>query len=156
MNIVYSQRLWKLILAAMMVPLALIAFWPSPVDQPVSGTLSAVLDYLHHHGVPQWINYRFVEASANVVLFLPLGIVGTLAFPGKAWWQIGSLGLLVSGCIELGQLLFLHDRFSSPVDIMTNTLGAFLGTLLVRLLIKRGGVRRLSATDPSESLKQQD
>lgn len=156
MKILHSQRFWQLVLVAMMVPLALIAFWPSPVDQPVSGTLSAVLNYLHKHGVPHWINYQFVEASANVALFLPLGIAGTLAFSGKTWWQVGSLGLLVSGCIELGQLLFLHDRFSSPVDIMTNTSGAFLGTLLVRLLTKRGGVRRLSATDPSESVKHQD
>lgn len=41
--------------------------------------------------------------------------------------------MLVSGCIELGQLLFLHDRFASPSDIVTNTSGAVIGVLVTAL-----------------------
>ncbi|MFC8522006.1 VanZ family protein [Pseudarthrobacter sp. NPDC057230] len=117
----------------MLIPLALIAFWPSPVDQPVSGQLTAALHFLHRHGVPGWFNYKFLEAAANVVLFVPLGFVGRLAFPNKRWWQIGAFGLLVSGCIELGQLMFLHERFASSSDIVTNTLGAVIGALVAGL-----------------------
>ncbi|MDQ0731119.1 VanZ family protein [Arthrobacter sp. B1I2] len=117
----------------MFIPLALIAFWPSPVDQPVSGQLSVVLQFLHRHGIPWWFNYQFVEAAANVLLFIPVGFVGSLAFPAKRWWQIGAFGLLISGCIELGQLLFLHERFASPSDIVTNTSGAVIGALLAAL-----------------------
>lgn len=117
----------------MLIPLALVAFWPSPVDKPVSGQLTAVLHFLHGHGVPAWFNYKFVEAAANVVLFVPVGFVSALAFPEKRLWQIGALGLLVSGCIELGQLLLLHDRFASPSDIVTNTSGAVIGVLLAAL-----------------------
>ena len=124
---------------AMVVPLVLIAFWPTPVDQPVSGQLSAVLAFLHRHGIPTWLNYRFVEAAANVVLFTPVGFVAALAFPAKRWWQIGAFGLLVSGCIELGQLLFLHDRFASPSDTVTNTSGAVIGALLAALVIHKRG-----------------
>jgi glycopeptide antibiotics resistance protein len=120
----------------MLIPLALVAFWPSPVDQPVSGQLGAVLHFLHRHGFPGWFNYKFVEAGTNVFLFVPVGFVGSLAFPEKCWWQIGAFGLLVSGCIELGQLLFLHGRFASQSDIVTNTSGALIGALLAALAVQ--------------------
>lgn len=127
-----NQRLWQAVLAAMMVPLALIAFWPSPVDQPVQGQLASVLAYLHRHGTPAWFNYSFMEAAANVALFIPLGLVSSLSFPKNAWWLIGSLGFAFSCFIELGQLLFLNDRFASLSDVVTNTGGAFMGALLAR------------------------
>ncbi|WP_235010215.1 VanZ family protein [Arthrobacter sp. SLBN-112] len=106
------------------------------MDQPVSGQLSAVLQFLHRNGMPRWFNYQFVEAAANVVLFVPVGFVGALAFTEKRWWQIWAFGLLISGCIELGQLLFLHNRFASPSDIMTNTAGAVIGSLLAALAVQ--------------------
>ncbi|WP_426228557.1 VanZ family protein [Pseudarthrobacter sp. DSP2-3-2b1] len=111
----------------MLVPLALVAFWPVPVDQPLQGKLASLLRFLHAHGIPAWLNYKFVEASANVLLFIPMGLVASLAFVEKRWWQIGSFGLLVSGVMELGQLLFLHHRFASPLDLVTNTCGAVIG-----------------------------
>lgn len=141
----YNQILWRAVLVAMLVPLALIAFWPSPVDQPVHGELSSVLHFLHAHGIPVWFNYQFVEASANVVLFIPFGAVATLAYRKKYWWQIGILGLMVSGCIELGQLLFLHNRFASMQDVVTNTSGALIGALLAVYTLKRLKAHRLSA-----------
>ncbi|MEO5314974.1 VanZ family protein [Pseudarthrobacter sp. CC12] len=118
------------------MPLALVAFWPTPVDQPVSGQLALVLNFLHHHGIPRWFNYDLVERSANFGLFLPVGFVAALAFPTKRWWQIGAFGMLVSGCIELGQLLFLHDRFASPSDIVTNTSGAVTGALVAAMAVQ--------------------
>ncbi|MDQ0118085.1 glycopeptide antibiotics resistance protein [Pseudarthrobacter defluvii] len=137
MRIVNSHRLWQVILAAMVVPLAFVAFWPAPVDRPVSGQLTSVLNFLHLYGIPRWFNYNFVEASANVGLFLPVGFVAALAFPTKRWWQIGAFGMLVSDCIELGQLLFLHNRFASPSDVMTNTSGAVIGALVAALATKK-------------------
>ncbi|WP_258806265.1 VanZ family protein [Pseudarthrobacter sp. NS4] len=130
-----------------MVPLALIAFWPSPVDEPIQGLLARILRFLHRNGIPDWFSYRFVEASANVALFIPIGFVSSLAFPKKAWWRIGAFGLLISGFIELGQLLFLHDRFASPGDLVTNASGAVIGGLLAIVALKKVQVRRLSATD---------
>lgn len=130
----------------MLVPLAFVAFWPTPVDEPMAGTLAAILDFLHRHGIPAWFNHKLIEASANVALFLPLGFVGALAFPNKHWWQIGAIGLLISGCVELGQLLFLHNRFASPIDLMTNTTGGIVGALLATAAIKSQG-RHLPAAD---------
>ena len=134
MRLFDNYRLWQLVLAAMAIPLALIAFWPSPVDKPVSRQISWVLTFLHHHGIPNWFDYGTVESSANVVMFVPVGFAAALAFPSKHWLQIGAFGLLVSGCIELGQLLFLHDRFAALSDLATNTTGAMLGAAIASLL----------------------
>ena len=125
-----NPRFWRWVLAVMFIPLALIAFWPSPVDQPVQGQLADVLKFLHAHGIPAWFNYQFVEAAANVALFIPFGAVASLAYPKKYVWQIGIFGLIASSCIELGQLLFLHNRFASLQDVVTNTSGAVIGALL--------------------------
>jgi glycopeptide antibiotics resistance protein len=132
-----NRRQWRWVLIAMLVPLALVAYWPSPVDEPVQGELAATLAFLHAHGIPAWFNYKFVEASANVALFVPLGVVASLAYTDKRWWQIGAFGLIVSGCMELGQLLFLDNRLASPLDLVTNTGGAVMGALLVLAAIER-------------------
>jgi glycopeptide antibiotics resistance protein len=142
-----NYRLWRMVLIAMLVPLAFIAFWPSPVDQLVQGQLAAALNFLHRHGVPTWFNYKLVEASANVALFAPVGTVSSLAFPSWPWWKIGAFGLLISCCMELGQLLFLHDRFPSPLDLVTNTSGAVIGALLAAAALKQLQARRLPAAD---------
>lgn len=131
----------------MLIPLAFIAFWPTPVDEPIQGQLSRILKFLHRHGIPAWFNYNLVEESANVVMFIPLGFVGLLAFSNKTWWRIAAFGLLISACMELGQLLFLHERFASPSDLVTNTFGAILGAVVAAQVLKKLEVRRFSATD---------
>ncbi|WP_159827661.1 VanZ family protein [Arthrobacter sp. 9AX] len=131
----------------MLIPLAFIAFWPTPVDQPVQGQLATILQFLHRHGFPRWFNYKFVEAAANVALFIPVGFVSTLAFPDKTWWRISAFGLIISCCMELGQLLFLHNRFATPQDIVTNACGAVIGALLAAATLKKLQARRLSAAD---------
>jgi len=140
----------------MLVPLALIAFWPTPVDKPVSGELTAFLRAIHSLGFPRWINYAFVEETANVVLFIPLGSVAALAFSTKQWWQVAAFGMLVSGCMELGQQLFLHDRFASPSDVVTNTAGGVIGVLamgaIIRHLKRRQARRQLTMSLPEKTL----
>ncbi|MGO4473853.1 VanZ family protein [Arthrobacter sp. M-10] len=125
------------------VVLAFIAFWPTPVDKPAAGDLSLLLDLLHRNGIPEWINYGFVEASSNVLLFAPAGLLLALALRRKGWWQLLALGCAVSGTVELGQLLFLPHRFSSLQDILMNTLGVGLGLLLAAVL------KRLTLTEYS-------
>jgi glycopeptide antibiotics resistance protein len=145
-------QLWRKVFAAFLAMLACIGFWPSPVDKPVQGELFAVLGFLHNHGIPAWFNYAFVEAAANVVLFVPVGIVATLAFPDKPWWRIAALGLVVSGCMELGQQVFLSSRVASPLDLVTNTAGGVLGIALARALLrvlKRRQAQRLPELGPS-------
>ena len=128
--------LWVWLLAAYLAALALVGFWPTPVDAPAQGLLARTLSRLHAAGVPQWFDYNTVEAAANVLLFVPVGFVATVGFRGS-WWQTAAVGAFTSACVELGQLLFLQNRYPSLIDVATNTGGAMLGFLLARRFLSR-------------------
>jgi glycopeptide antibiotics resistance protein len=124
-------------MAAYLACLAAIGFWPSPVDKPIQGTLASVLRYLHHHGVPGWVNYHFVEASANIALFIPFGVLVAMSLPAVKWWRLVVLGALASICIEFGQLLFMVARFATLIDVLMNTAGALVGVGFARLILPK-------------------
>ncbi|WP_082924565.1 VanZ family protein [Paenarthrobacter nicotinovorans] len=128
---------WRIGLAAYLLVLAVVGFWPTPVDKPVAGTIGSVLGFLHHHGVPEWFGYHFLEMTANIGLFVPFGILVAMAIPEKGWWYAGGLGALTSLSVEAGQLIFITARFSSPIDLVTNSLGAVIGVAIVRLPAQR-------------------
>jgi len=112
------------------VVLALIAFWPTPVDRDASGTITAVLSRLHAHGVPRWVNYPLVEFSANIALFVPVGLLGVLLLGRGRWWMAVLAGFAASCAIELGQFVFLPARYATVVDVIANTSGAAGGAVL--------------------------
>lgn len=134
------------LLALYLSALAFVAFWPTPVDRPVAGRLRAALFALHHAGLPDLINYNFVEFSSNIVLFAPIGILAALAFPAFHRGRIVLSAFLASCCMELGQKLFLHDRFPSAMDIVANTAGAMLGVWVLGVAeewVREGGLDRV-------------
>ncbi|TSE14702.1 VanZ family protein [Arthrobacter sp. KBS0703] len=122
-----AERVTRVLLAVYLVGLAGVAFWPTPVDRPVAGRLQTVLFALHHAGLPVLINYNFVEFASNILMFAPIGALAALAFPAFHRGRIVLAGFLASCAMELGQLLFLHDRVPSAMDIVANTSGAILG-----------------------------
>lgn len=139
--------LHRWLLLGYFVALAFIAYWPTPVDKPVASDLVALLDFLHRHGIPEGVGYGFIEASANVLLFVPGGLLLSFTLPRRRWWQVLALGAAVSGAIELGQMLFLPHRFSSWQDILMNTLGIGVGLGLAGLL-RRLPQRRSALSEP--------
>jgi glycopeptide antibiotics resistance protein len=114
--------------------IAIITFWPTPVDAPAKGTIRDILTTLHDAGVPPQVNYSFVEIASNVVMFIPLGALIAALLPVNRWWAAVLLGSLGSCLIELTQLAFLPHRFASMVDIAANTAGALLGALLAEAI----------------------
>jgi glycopeptide antibiotics resistance protein len=132
-NLASKKTAWRMLLGLYLAALALIGFWPTPVDQPLQGTLGRLLAFLHQHGAAIWFNYHFVEAAANVLLFVPVGLTATLAFASKKQWQIALLGVCVSMSMELGQLIFLDRRFPSLLDVVTNAAGTVIGIHLAGL-----------------------
>jgi glycopeptide antibiotics resistance protein len=82
------------------------------------------------------------DVVANVALFVPLGFLYRLArppggrLPRQAAARVFALGLALSGVVECAQLLEA-DRFASPVDVLTNGLGALLGAWLHAALSAR-------------------
>ena len=79
-------------------------------------------------GVPQllWENFW------NVVLFIPLGLMGTVLMKKHPWLAV-VFGMLLSAGIELLQLLTHRGLFEFD-DIFHNTVGAAIGVGLYLLL----------------------
>lgn len=113
---------------------AFVVFWPSPVDKPVAGMLDRVIAELHERGVPAFVDYEFIEFSANVALFIPIGILFGLALPMTWWLAMFLLGPALSGAIELIQRELLAERYATLSDLIANSTGATVGVLLALLL----------------------
>ena len=104
-------------LVAYLSVLGAIALWPQPVDRPFDELLPRVLRALHRRGVPDWVDYGFVESASNVLLFVPLGALVVWIFGRGYWWVGAAAGLLTSCAIELAQFLFLPARYPTLADV---------------------------------------
>lgn len=129
----------RIVLLACVAVIVVITFWPTPVDRPFHAELTRLLNVLHGAGLPGWLNYGFVEAASNMLMFVPLGALVALYVMLPLWWLSGVAGLTLSLCVEFAQQVFLPHRFASPSDLAMNTAGALLGGLIV--LLARGGAR---------------
>lgn len=124
-----------------------ILFWPSPVDRPIDGALTQVIMWLHSQGLPQWfIGYRTIEFAANILLFVPFGIITALRLHRRWWWLSVVIGASVSGAVELAQGIFLPERVPAWSDIIANTSGSLVGALVVLVIwsLRRRHVHRLT------------
>ena len=125
------------LLASYLLLAALVAFWPTPVDQGAAPLLHSLIAKLHAHGMPPWLGYNQLEFGANVVYFVPLGLLLALLIGRNRWWLALLAALGVSVCIEVAQHEYLAARFSSISDVVANALGAFLGAMLALWLMDR-------------------
>lgn len=72
----------------------------------------------------------------NIILFLPLGVLLPLTFPAmRSWYRTTGMGLLLSVVIEGTQLMTSRGHCQAD-DVMTNTLGAWIGFLIFKALWK--------------------
>lgn len=125
-----------MIAAAYAVAAGLVVFWPTPVGRGLNPLIFTVLHSLSRMGAPSWVDYSLMQNLANVLLFLPVGLLITLILPRSRWWLAIVLGCALSGFIELAQLLFLPERHASLVDVATNTTGTVLGCLLALAILR--------------------
>jgi len=91
-------------------------------------------------GLPDFF-FVAVEFLANVVMFVPFGVLVWLAFARPRWWVVVLLGLATTVTIELVQST-MPSRYSTVSDVVANTLGAAAGVLLVRSVAARAVRRR--------------
>jgi len=125
------RRTVSLLLALYLAVLACVGFWPTPVERPVAGILRGFLQVLQEQPLTEGIRSGHLELAANVLLFVPLGLLIAGLLPARRWWLAAVAGLLGSGAIESVQFLALDERQAGLRDIATNTLGALLGALAV-------------------------
>lgn len=125
--------------------LALIAFWPTPVDRPVEVPIRRAVDWSRSHGA-EAVTYPLIESLGNVALFVPVGFLLVLILGASRWWLSLMIGVALSSAIELTQHVFLSGRFSTVDDVLANSIGTAVGTVLGVLLllgirlVKRGAV----------------
>ena len=121
-------------LALYLVGLAFVGVWPTPVDRPLAGLLRDVIDAVLGHPLTAGITYMHVEGAANVLLFVPFGVIVALILPTRRWWLAAVGGALTSAAIETVQYLALSQRQASLGDVLNNSLGALLGAAAVRII----------------------
>lgn len=105
-----------------------IAYWPAPVQAVFSDGVSRLIVGIDDlTGIPALVVFDVIEIGANVLLFVPVGIIAGLAFGSGRTWLAVPVAIAVSVCLELGQSWFLDERTGSALDVVANTLGAAAG-----------------------------
>ena len=102
------------------ISLALIALWPVPVDRARAGSCAG------SGGCCPMLTYPRIEFSANILLFVPLGVLLMLILRRR--YLILPIAIVVTVAIECSQGLLLDKRTPSVLDIIANTAGACLGS----------------------------
>jgi glycopeptide antibiotics resistance protein len=112
--------------------LLLVGLWPTHVDEnmdmvnrPPTTWLVNILSLTPAQG------YDIGEFSANVLLFVPLGLLAMGLVPRLSWVRLALGAGALSVLIELAQTIYRPDRTGSLRDVVANTFGAVLGAALV-------------------------
>ncbi|WP_345764878.1 VanZ family protein [Diaminobutyricibacter sp. McL0608] len=80
-----------------------------------------------------WLGYSHLEFTANIGMFIPVGVLLALLLPPRRWWVAVLIGFGMTVTIETAQL-FIPGRFSDLRDIVANTAGAAIGVAVVRVI----------------------
>ncbi|MGB4778213.1 VanZ family protein [Microbacterium sp.] len=117
-----------------LVLLTAIAFWPVPVDSGAGPLLRLITRIL------PMLTYHRIEFSANILLFVPFGLLVALLLPRRRYLVL-PIAIIAAMLIESTQGVLLGARTASLLDIVANTTGACAGLLLAELIEWRGRAR---------------
>lgn len=133
--------------AVLLAGVLVVGLLPTRVDGGVEVQVRAFVDALRAAGAPLWVDYDLIDFLANIAFFVPVGLIAALLLPRRLWWLAIPIGAALSAALELGQALFLPQRYASLTDVIANTLGAALGAL-IGAAIRSAGMRRQRAEEP--------
>lgn len=131
-----------LVTAAYLVFVGFVTLTPQPLGGGVNTWIFQALDVFGRHSATNWITYNDLEFTANMVMFLPVGLFLLLLFGRRQWWLAILLSFALSSGIELYQGAFLPTRVADIRDVISNTSGAIVGVLL-GLALTASKARRL-------------
>jgi hypothetical protein len=135
---------WLLALGGLAV--LVIAFWPTPIDAGIAGSLRTWLAGLQSAGGPEFLRYGAVEFAANIAFFVPVGFVLAVLLPPRRRWLSPVICFLLSLGIELGQAVLASGRLGDVTDLVANTLGGLIGAVLVTVLLAMSRARTARRT----------
>lgn len=99
-----------------------------PYDDTVDSWIDLVIAAFSRDQRTAWITFGMVEFTANIFMFVPVGVLLTLLLGRKRWWLAALGGFALSLAIELVQL-GIPSRVSDPRDVISNGLGTTLGAI---------------------------
>jgi glycopeptide antibiotics resistance protein len=139
-------RAWALALGIpFLAGLALLTLTPSRVEESMPNLLDLVLSIAHRLG---WASLDFtrLEVLANILVFIPVGILAFLLLPRRVWMLSLLVGPLLSLSIEAAQRIALPHRAATVTDVIANSSGATAGVafavLCTLVFVVRGAPRR--------------
>ncbi|MFS0792847.1 VanZ family protein [Microbacterium sp. 1P10AE] len=108
---------------------------PTPVDQGYEAAVDRVLSVMHRNGVPGWFGYRWLEFTANICLFLPVGFFLALVFPTRFLWIALPAVTALSATLETLQFFVLPARFATLTDVLANSIGGWAGVTIAAFIV---------------------
>jgi glycopeptide antibiotics resistance protein len=124
-----------------LLAVAWITLNPFPPDPHGNGLLKQLLAAFASTPALAWIDFDVVEFTANVLMFVPMGVLFTLLLGLGRWWLALLVGV-ASTCFIEGVQLLLPNRYSDVRDLVANTLGTLVGIAIVALVVVVGARRR--------------
>ncbi len=142
------HRLLLAVTGLYLLAVAWITLNPFPGDPHRNAFLEGLLAAFAATPALAWIDYDVVEFTANILLFVPMGVLLALLLGRGRRWLALSLGIAASLAIEFVQV-FEPARVSDARDIIANSLGAIVG---IGLVLVAGGRRSRPDATLSRSL----
>ena len=128
------RRAALLILAAYLVFLAFVLLNPS-ADVP-SSSVAWLSQVGTRAGLPApLVEPSRVEFICNVLILIPLSLLGSVLLPRLDWRDWTAYGFVLSGTVELLQAVLLPDRSATFSDVVANTSGILMGAVAYRLAV---------------------
>jgi glycopeptide antibiotics resistance protein len=115
-----SRTIVRTVFWAYLIALALIAFWPEPVDRGLGWVIAKVTQHI------PLMTYARIEYLANIALFIPLGVLLALVLH-RARYLVVPLAVITTVTVEGVQAVMLDSRVPSLHDIVANVTGACVG-----------------------------
>lgn len=144
-----TARVWLVAgLAVTVIGIMLVSWWPRPVDAAVLELIERVVPGIRN-AVINSPGYGLAEIIANVLMYVPLGVVVGLLARGSASNRSAAaeavgvaiaVAVVLSVVAESGQALWLPQRYPTGWDVLANATGAMLGVAGV-IAVRRSAQR---------------
>lgn len=118
-----------------LVAVAWITLGPQPLNPQNQDLLRRLLQLWRAVLLPHWpggavlLTYNHVEFMANVLMFVPLGVLLVLLMGRRFWWLVILIGVAATCFIETVQR-FIPGRVPDIRDIESNSMGAAIGVIV--------------------------
>lgn len=119
---------------------AFITLLPQPPQPAANSVFRMALAFFANYPESRWLTYQRLEFSANVLMFVPIGLFFLLLF-GRKWWFVSVLaGVALTVTIEFVQR-YIPGRVSDVSDIIANSTGTFVGVAVALIVTTPAALR---------------